>query len=467
MVKQREADLTTGSLWIKMIIYALPLIASNVLQLLFNAADVTVVGRFVGEEATAAVGSTGSLVSLVTGLFIGLSTSANIMVARYAGMGAKEETRKTVGMSVFVSVLFGVVLAVIGFFGARTFLTWMDCDEEVIDMATKYLKIYFLGMPVVMLYNYCSSVLRAVGDTLRPFVFLVIGGIVNVVLNLVSVIVFHMDVDGVAIATVTSQAISALLCMIVLKRSVGFSRFEWKYCRIYKKEFAEMLRIGVPSGIQGCLFSISNVIIQTTINGFGKTVMAANTVGSQLDGFVYNAQNGVAISALAFVGQNLGAGNEKRVKKSVWTAAGLVSAVGIVVGVFVVLFRLPLCGIISKDKEVIELAAARMVIIGLPYFLCGLMEVFANSLRGLGKSTLAMIVSLLCSCLFRVVYIKTIFALHPTLMTLYWVYPVSWLLTAAVQCVCCVFALKKVGKSARIEKEDEKSGEFEENAIEN
>ena len=237
MAKNGEMDLTKGSILKKMIVYALPLMATNVLQLLFNAADVTVVGRFVGDNAVAAVGSTTALILLITGLFIGISVSANVMVARAAGAGDGESAKRIVGMSVFISVLFGIILTFVGFFGARTFLTWMDCAPAVIDMATKYLKIYFLGMPVLMLYNYCASILRAVGDTLRPFIFLVIGGIVNVGLNLVFVIVFHQDVAGVAIATVSSQAISAVLCMVVLKKRDGYARLEWKYVRVYKKAF--------------------------------------------------------------------------------------------------------------------------------------------------------------------------------------------------------------------------------------
>ncbi len=438
MTKEKRKSFTEGPILKQLIFYALPLVATNVLQLLFNAADVAVVGVFAGDKPVAAVGATGALIQLIIGLFIGLSVGANVLVARFVGEDNQESARRVVGSSVLFSVCAGIFLAVVGFFGAETFLKWMGCDPEVLGMATTYLKIYFLGMPIMMLYNYSASVLRAVGDAFRPFLFLVIGGAANVGLNFLFVAGFHKDVEGVAIATVVSQAISAVCCFVVLRKEKGFARFEWKYCKIYKREFIEMIRIGLPAGIQGCAFALSNVLVQSSVNSFGSTVMAANTVAAQIDGFIYQAMNGISLATLAFVSQNYGAGKMDRVKKAVWLSVWIITAVGIVMGGLVVLLRRPLCGIITNDKEVIEKASLRIFIIGVSYFVIGIMEVMNNATRGMGRSTLAMLVNLSGNCAFRIVWIWTVFRAFHTLTCLYLVYPVSWALT----CVAAFFAYR-------------------------
>ncbi len=432
MKKNFEMNMCEGKIFGKLVVYALPLVLTNVLQLLFNAADVAVLGIFVSDDAVAAVGATGALINLIIGLFVGLSVGANVLVARFSGEQNVDSAHKTVGTSVIVSLITGIILAFIGYFFARTFLEWMKCDPDVLDMATKYLKIYFIGMPIMMLYNFCASILRAVGDTMRPLIFLIIGGVVNIGLNVFFVVVLDKTVEGVAIATVVSQGISAVLSVIVLLKGQGYAKLDLKKFKIYMPELKEMMRIGLPAGLQGCVFSISNVLIQSTINTFSKTYMTANTVASQFDGFIYNAMNAVALSCLAFVSQNYGARKFDRIRTVVRQSVLLVTVIGLAIGGGIILFSEKLCGLITDDPEIIKIAQNRLYILASTYFTCGIMDVLSNFMRGLGKSTTAMIVSLSGSCLFRIIWLKTVYLLNPTIEMVYIVYPISWVLTIGV-----------------------------------
>ena len=451
MRKSTEIDLCTGSIVKKLILYALPLLFSNVLQLLFNAADIAVLGQFVGDHAVAAVGATAALINLIVGLFVGLSVGANVLVARFAGANDRERAHRTVGTSVIVSLITGVFLAAVGFFAAEVFLRWMNCPENILGMAAKYLRIYFLGMPIMMLYNFSASILRAAGDTLRPLFYLVIGGVFNVGLNLFFVLVMKKDVEGVAVATVVSQGVSAALSLVTLAKGKGFSSLSRPYLKLYKRELADMMKIGIPAGLQGCVFSVSNVLIQASINGFGDLAVTGNTVAGQFDGFIYQAMNAIALSALAFVSQNLGAGNLERVRKSVRASLVVVTVVGLAVSGLVLLFRRPLCGIMTDKEEVLAFAMLRLYYVATPYFLCGIMDVMSNSVRGLGYSTLAMTISLLGSCVFRIVWLNTIYWINPVLDMVYVVYPVSWALTALIFIVLYFPLLKRTkrGLSAK------------------
>lgn len=445
-MKNREMNMCEGPIFKKIIIYSLPLMATNVLQLLFNVADVAVLGAFVGDDAVAAVGGTSSLINLITGLFIGLSVGANVIVARSVGRNDIELARRSVGTSVLISVIIGCFLAVIGFFGSRTFLVMMKCDPDVIDMSVKYLKIYFIGMPIMMLYNFCASILRAVGDTLRPLIYLIIGGVTNIILNIFFVVALHKDVEGVAIATITSQGISAFLAIIALAKNKDFCRLETKHLRLYFGELSAIARIGIPAGLQGCVFSLSNVVIQSTVNSFGKTVMAGNTVASQLEGITYNAMNAIAIAALSFISQNVGAKNLRRVKRVIIDALVIMTITSAIFIIPTMVFDRQLCGLISNDSTVIDIACKRLSIIVSTYTLCGVMDVCTNSIRGLGKSTLAMIIALSMSCLFRIVWINTFFRLNPTLDMLYYVYPMSWILTIVVCIAFFPYTIKSLKK---------------------
>lgn len=441
-VGRHEMDLTVGPIFKKLIVYALPLMATNILQLLFNVSDVMVLG--IAGYDVGAVGSTSALINLIIGLFVGLSIGANVMVARFVGSGEKERSEKVVGMSVLIALTVGVVLAVIGFFCARIFLSWMDCPDKFIDEATRYMQIYFIGMPIILLYNFCASIMRAVGDTVRPLIYLVIAGVVNVGLNFLLTYQFRLGVTGVAVATVASQLISVTLAMISIIKSKGYAHFDFKKFRIFKTEFIEMLKIGLPAGLQGCLFSLSNVIIQSTVNSFGDIAVNGNTVAAQFDGFIYNATDAISLSCMAFVSQNLGAKKVDRIKRTVWQSLLTTTVVGVVAGGIVLLLLRPLASIMTDDPAEVEYAWNRAVIVSTTHFICGLMYVMSNTMRGLGKSTSAMIVCLSGSCLFRILWVNTVCRYVNTPTALYWVYPVSWVLTFGIFMVMYFPAMRKI-----------------------
>lgn len=445
-----EMDMTSGPIMSKLIMFALPLMASSVLQLLFNAADVVVVGRFDGSLALAAVGSTGSLVNLITNLFLGLSTGTNVIVARYYGAGKYKETQETVHTSIAVSLIGGVILAIFGFFMVGTFLGWMGSPEDVRPLATLYLKIYFLGMPFMMLYNFGASILRAVGDTRRPLVYLSISGVVNVILNLVLVIVFHMGVAGVALATITSQAISAVLVLLCLMRSEGAVHVELNKIRVHGEHLKELSKIGIPAGLQGMCFSLSNVLIQSTVNSFGSTAVAGNSVSSNLEGFVWVAMNAFHQAAVTFTSQCVGARKYARIRKVCLANILAVCVVGFGLGVLILLLKDVLMGLYTTDVEAIQIGEVRLKLFMLTYFTGGLMDVMCGALRGLGSTMTPMIVSIMGACAFRIFWIVCIMPMNYTLMTLYISYPISWVLTAAVHGICYVMKLRKfpVGEGA-------------------
>ena len=444
--KSYEIDMCNGPLFGKMLIFTLPLMLSGILQLLFNAADVIVVGRFAGNEALAAVGSTGALTNLLVNLFIGLSVGANVLVARYYGAKAQDEVSQTVHTSVMISLLGGVFLAIIGIALARPLLLLMDTPENVIEHSVLYMRIYFLGMPVMLLFNFGSAILRAIGDTRRPLFYLTIAGIVNVCLNLWFVIGFHMGVAGVALATILAQCVSTALILRCLLQSDGCFRLQLSRLQINWDKFGKIAAIGLPAGIQGSLFSISNVLIQSSVNSFGAIAMAGNTAGANVEGFVYTAMNSVHQTAVSFTSQNLGGRRFERINKILVECIFFVTAIGLVMGNGAVLFGERILGLYSSDQEVIAYGLQRMAVICTTYFLCGIMDVMVGSIRGLGYALMPMIVSLMGACVFRVVWICTVFQWNRTLHTLYLSYPVSWTLTALVHVVCFIIARKRLGK---------------------
>lgn len=439
-----EIDMCNGPLLPKMLLFTIPLILSGVLQLLFNAADVIVVGQFAGNEALAAVGSTSSLTNLLVNLFIGMSVGVNVLVARYYGGKQDGEVSETVHTAIVISVLGGVLLAVIGIVLAKPLLTLMDTPEDVIKHSVLYMRIYFMGMPVMLLYNFGSAVLRAIGDTRRPLFYLSIAGVINVCLNLWFVISLHMGVAGVALATIISQAVSAVLIVRCLIQSEGCFRLYPEKLKISWDKLLRIARIGLPAGIQGSLFSISNVLIQSSVNSFGSVAMAGNTAASNIEGFVYTAMNAVHQTAVSFTGQNLGGKRFDRISKILAQCLMLVTIIGLVMGNAVVLFGEPLLGLYSSDTEVITYGQKRLLYICTIYCMCGIMDVLVGSIRGLGYAIMPMIVSLLGACAFRVVWIYTIFSWNRTLETLYISYPVSWTLTALVHLICYIIVKKKL-----------------------
>lgn len=443
MTKKYEINMCEGPLLPKLVLFAVPLMLSSILQLLYNAADVIVVGRFAGSSALAAVSSTGSLINLIVNLFIGLSVGANVAAARFFGAKDERGVHEVVHTSMLLSIIGGIAVGIIGFTCSGTFLAWMDSPPDVIGQATLYMQIYFCGMPASMVYNFGASILRAIGDTRRPLVFLAISGAVNVVLNLILVIFFHMGVAGVAIATVTSQVVSAVFVVICLMRAKGSSFcLDLKKLRIYRGKLMLILQTGIPAGIQGSVFSISNVLIQSSINSFGSTAMAGNGAAANIEGFIYVAMNAFHHAALTFTSQNLGAHNLARIKRVAMTCVLIVTVVGLVIGSAAYFAGEALLSIYDDDPAVIEFGMVRMQIICFTYFFCGIMDVMGGLMRGLGYSIMPMMVSLLGACAFRVIWIYTFFAWNPTLTCLYTSYPISWVLTAAAHTVCFFFAMR-------------------------
>ena len=428
----RTMDMTQGRLLTQVLVFALPIMLSGILQLLFNAADTIVVGRFAGNEALAAVGSVGSLNNMIISLFIGLSVGANVLVARYTGSRNDRAVSDTVHTSVLLSLAGGVLLMIIGVLLARPLLELMGSPEDVIDLAVLYVRIIFLGMPVQMLYNFCAAILRAVGDTQRPLYYLTIAGVVNVLLNLVFVIVLHLSVAGVALATIISQAISALLVTRALMNMEGPTRLFLNRLRIHPGKLREIIRIGLPAGIQSSVFSLSNVVIQSSVNSFGSVVIAGNAASSNVGNFVYQAMNTFQQAITCFAGQNIGARKPRRIVSAMKVCMFWAVSFGLVLGLLSCVFGPQLLSLFSADPAVIAAGMERQVIVCAPYFLCGMMDVMTGALRGIGYSLLPMIVSILGACAFRLFWVFTVFAAYPTLPCLMLSYPVSWLLTFSV-----------------------------------
>lgn len=451
MKKSYEMDMCSGPLLSKILVYSIPLILSGILQLLFNAADIIVVGRFSGSEALAAVGSTSALINLIINLFMGISVGTNVVVARNFGARDYDGVSNTVHTAMLTAMTGGTLLILVGIMLARPALELMGTPEDVIDQSVLYMRIYFAGMPVFMIYNFGAAILRAIGDTKRPLYFLSASGVINVLLNLIFVIVFHMGVAGVALATIISQGVSAVLILLCLIKTEGPCHLELKEMHFHKEPFMQMLKIGLPAGVQGMIFSISNVLIQSSINSFGSLVMAGNTAASNIEGFVYNSMNAIYQTSLSFTSQNMGAKEFKRVDKVLINCQLVVTVVGLVLGNGAYLFGHQLLGIYSSDPQVIEYGILRLSIISATYCLCGMMDVMVGSIRGLGYSIMPMLVSLTGACLFRVIWILTIFRAHHTLLCLYISYPISWILTGGIHLICYLVVRKKAFARAAAE----------------
>lgn len=448
--KSYEINMCEGPIISKLLLFAGPLMLSSMLQLLFNAADVIVVGRFAGDNSLAAVGSTSSLINLLVNFFMGLSIGTNVLVARYFGAGHNKHLSDTVHTSMAVSAISGVILALVGFFFSPVILTWMQSPPEVLPLASLYLKIYFLGMPASMIYNFGSAILRAVGDTKRPMLYLALAGVVNVILNLFFVIVCHMDVAGVAIATVISQIISAALVVRCLMKEQGPYRFELKKLAVSRDILGKIFGIGLPASFQGMLFSISNVIIQSSINSFGAIVVAGNSAAQNIEGFVYMGMNAFYQAAISFVGQNVGANKYDRIGKIAVRAEILVVLTGLIMGNAAYFFGNTLLSFYTTSQTVMDAGIVRLAYICIPYFLCGMMDTMVGVLRGMGYAVMPMIVSLIGACGLRLVWIFTFFQMprfHETKF-LYITYPVSWAVTFAAHVVCYLVVKRKLDSRA-------------------
>ncbi len=445
--KKYEIDMCNGPILSKMLQFTLPLMLSSVLQLLFNAADVVVVGKFAGDNSLGAVGCTGSLVNLLVNLFVGLSVGANVMAARHYGAKQHEELSKTVHTAITVAGVSGMVLTVIGVVFADKILALMSTPKDILPLAALYMRIYFAGMIANMLYNFGSAILRAVGDTKRPMIYLTFAGVVNVLLNLLFVIVFKMDVAGVAIATIISQAISAILVLRCLMMEKGDIRLEVKKLGIDKKELKSIVKIGLPAGLQGCVFSLSNVVIQSSINGFDNpAIVSGSSASSNLEGFVYVAMNSFYHATLSFMSQNFGAGEYRRLRKVMLCGLACVTVAGLVLGNLEVFFGRQLLSIYTDSTDVIEAGLIRLTINNTLYCLCGLMDVMVGVMRGIGYSIMPMIVSLVGACATRLIWIATVFQIpeYHRIETVYIAYPISWFLTFTAHVICYLCVRRKV-----------------------
>lgn len=421
-----------------MLMFAVPLMLSSILQLLFNAADIVVVGRFAGDNSLAAVGATSSLINLLTNLFLGLSIGANVLAARDFGAKHDDDLSKTVHTAILLGFISGLILTVAGIVAAKEILVIMKTPDEVLDLAVTYLRIYFAGMTAMMLYNFGSALLRAVGDTRRPLYYLTGAGVVNLLLNLLFVIVFKMDVAGVALATVISQCISAFCVIRCLMKEDSAIRLVIGKLRIHKNKFIQIVRVGLPAGFQGVLFSLSNVVIQSSVNIFGPTIVAGNSAASNIEGFTYVAMNACHQATLSFTSQNMGAGKYRRITKILLCGMLCVVCTGVLVGWSVYFLGRPLLSIYSTSASVIDAGMVRLAIMATTHFLCGMMDVMVGSLRGMGYSIVPMIVSLVGACGFRLVWIATVFQMeqYHTIEVVYWSYPLSWLATLLMHIVC-------------------------------
>lgn len=439
-----EIDMCNGSIMDKLITFALPLMLSGVLQLMFNAVDIVVVGRFSGSNALAAVGSTTALINVFTNLFIGISLGANVLAARFYAAGREKEMSETVHTAILLALISGIVMGVVGVAAARGALTIMGTPDNVIDQSTLYMRIYFMGMPFFMLYNYGAAILRAVGDTRRPLIYLLISGAANAGLNLLLVIVFHLDVAGVAIGTVISQLISSLLVLRCLHRSEGCYRLYFSKLKIRREYLVQIFRVGIPAGIQSTVINLSNALLQSSVNSFGSVAMAGYTAANNIFGFLYVSVNSVTQACMSFTSQNYGVGKFKRMDRVLLDCLILTVSVSLLLGCGAYLLGPQILKIYTTEADVIQCAMEILMYTTVTYFICGIMDLFPGALRGMGHSAVPMVLSVLGTVGTRVVWIFWIFPQNRTLPALFISYPASWLITVVMQMVCFYFVRKRV-----------------------
>lgn len=446
IASKKNVIMTEGPIFSKLLTFCIPLILINILNQLFHAADVAVVGIFADDQSVAAVSSTTAITNLVIGLFTGMSVGANVLVAKHIGAKKFDDAKKTIGTALITSIVSGIIIAIIFQLFTYKFLQLMDCDSDVIDDATIYLKTYALGMPINMLYIFGASILRSMGDSVRPMIFVLVGGVINVILNTVFVAGFGIVEAGVALATVLSNLVCAILILITLFKKREPFRVEKTDIRFDKTQFKEMFKIGLPAGIQGMCFSLSNVIVQSTINGFGDKMMAANGASSQIDTFIYNIGNGIYLGTLPFISQNYGAGKYDRLKRIPFIAIGISLMLSIPSSVMLLLFGKQLLGIFTNTPEVLNLAFIRLNLLVPMYFLCGVAEICSGVMRGIGKSTLAMVISIFVACVLRIIYLLFIFPMFTVNreLMLYMIWPMTWIITIVLYVALLVPSYKKL-----------------------
>lgn len=445
----KKQDLTTGSLWKQILLFSVPLMISNVLQVLFNMADIAVVGRFAGSEALGAVGSTATLVALFTGILIGISGGINVLVALHIGAKSTKDVKETVHTAALVSLGVGVLLLIVGVFFSGEILTLLNTKEELLDGANRYLAIYFLGMPALALYNFGNAVFSAAGDTKRPLIYLMIAGFVNVVLNLFFVIVCGMDVEGVAIASVISQYISAVLVvgnLMLCKEDYGI---RIKELHIYKNKFKALATLGLPAGMQNAIFQIANLFVQAGVNSFSATMVSGNSAAANADALVYDVMAAFYVACGTFMSQNYGAKKKERVLKSYFVSLAYSFGVGLLLGLSLVVFGRTFLGLFTTEAAVVDAGMKRLTIMGFSYCISAFMDCTIAASRGLGKTIVPTFVVIMGSCVFRIIWVNTIFAYFGTISSLYLLYVFSWSITAVAEIVYFVWvyreSMRKIG----------------------
>lgn len=442
MEKTKDRGILTGTLWKAILIFALPIAAGNMLQQLFNTADVAIVGKFAGKEALAAVGSNGPIINLLLNLFIGISVGANVVIARYIGEGNEQKVSRASHTAVVVSLVSGVIVMILGLILARPMLVMMNSPEDVIDLATLYLRIYFCGMPFMMLYNFSAAILRSRGDTKRPLICLSVSGVINVILNLIFVVCFNMSVAGVALATVIANGVSAALVFWFLTKEKGALKIEWNKLKIDKNILTEFARIGIPSGLQGAVFSASNLFVQSSLNSLGSNFMAGSSAALNFEFYVYHLMSGFSQATVTFTGQNYGAGNYRRCRSVAKWNLFLGIALGSVLVTGMMLFRGDMVYIFTDEALVAEIATVRMMYI-LPFIMINsASDILSGSMRGVGHSLVPAMITIAGVCGVRLIWIYTVFAKVKTFEILMMIYPVSWAITA-VGIIGAYFVIRK------------------------
>lgn len=429
MRRTQPTEMTQGPFFRKILFFAIPVTLTGLLQIVYNTADTAVVGRFAGKQALAAVGSTGSMIGLIVNLFVGLSMGAGVLTARMLGAKDREGVYRSIHTAMGMSVISGFLIALIGVLFSETLLRWMRAPDDTIALSTLYVRIYFLGAPGSMIYNFGAAIIRATGDTRRPLQYLAASGFVNIALNLFTIVVLHWGVAGVAIATIASQYLTAVLAVRYLAKTQSDVHLDIRHIRFSKAALLEILRIGLPAGLQNALFSISNVIIQSNVNAFGSDAMAGISAGSNYDAYIYTATNGFAQAAMTFISQNVGAGHKENLRR-IWRVCVLTSTVAaLVLQTVGIVLRVPIVSLFSADGSVIAVGVQRMLLI-LPFFVfCSLLDVTSGAVRGLGQSFQIMLVSLFGTCVLRLIWVFFFLPMHRTLTFLYIAYPLSWIIS--------------------------------------
>lgn len=450
-ISKKEVNMLSGPIVSGLLRIAIPIMVMNVLQSLFNIIDMTVLKAFDTDNgySVGSVGACGTLISLITGLLIGISAGANVIIAKYIGRGDRERVDRSVGASILLSAVGGFALTAIGVAGAELFLGWMNCPDKLIDGAVLYFRLYFLGVPILMVYNFCASILRASGDSRRPMLYLTLGGVIKIVFNYLFVGVFGIGIRGVAFATIISWSVSATLGLIALIRNTGTVKIKLNYLRFYKSELKEILFIGVPAGLQQALYSIANVIIAATVNSFGPDATTGISIANNFDGILYQISVATSIAVMPYVSQNVGHGNIKRATQSILRGILITVAFGAFFGSLSAIFSTQLASIMSDSPVVIAFARQKMIIISSTYFICGINEIMGASLRGMGRPIVAMVSTLIFMCAFRFVWVYLIFPFYKNLTFLYLVWPIGWILSI-ITLLCFYFPTVK-----RIKKENE------------